>query len=411
MIKKISAVVLALVLCLSVIVVPVSALDLADGMNVAFELKWDKEYYSAGETATLSVYMKVTDDMQLGTGSILIGLNSAQISQADNTISDIKDKAVASDLWNSFWKDPASSTVSWLPSAMVSQVQAANTETENALYDHYMKIVIARNTTGGWHENATTLKYGLPGADINALADADEPIISFSYVVAADVADGTALNAAITEGSVNAKTAQTAFKYIKAPGASTTANVATTAFDVTAATATATIGEATPELTIVKDKTQINFDPDQNGYYEGTFAIRQFVEFDNLLDVFGTPAEAKDGADGTGLTEVGFVYATTDKYNKTDALAVIDDNTESGTYGAYTLDNDAYISTTAKAGSYVMGYTVKNISDKSVSLTILAYAKYEVNGKEAIATKEIAGDYSDIYSTYESKIPPVKPEA
>ena len=58
-----------------------------------------------------------------------------------------------------------------------------------------------------------------------------------------------------------------------------------------------------------------------------------------------------------------------------------------------------------------MGYTVKNIADKSVSLTILAYAKYVVNGEEAIATFEIAGDYSDIYSTYESKIPPVKPEA
>ena len=238
MVKKISAIILAFVLCLSAMIVPTMAAELADGMNIAFELKWDKDAYEPGETATLSVYMNASEALQLGTGSFIIGLNSAQIAQADNSVDDIKAKAVGSDLWNSFWKEPANATVSWLTSAIVSKVQAQNTDEENALYDQYMKIVIARNTSSGWHENASDLKYGLPGADINAL---EEPIITFSYVVSADIESGTKLNAAITSGSTTCSPAQTAFKYIKAPGASTTANVAATTFDLSAAVATATV--------------------------------------------------------------------------------------------------------------------------------------------------------------------------
>lgn len=407
MIKKISAIVLALVLCLSVVVMPASAIELADGMNIAYELKWDKEYYSAGETATLNIYMNVADDLQIGNGSLIIGLNSSVITQDNNAPADVLANSVSCDLWNSYYKGlgnaSTQASVAWLATTIAPRVQALNTEAENALYDHYFKITIAKMATNDYGADN---KSGLVGSDINAV---DGPIMSLSFVVADDLADGTAINAGVTSGSLTCSPKQTTYKYYKNPGAATTtADVDAATFDLSAAKATATVGKATPDLTIVKDKTQINFDVDGNKLYEGKFAIRQFVEFDNLLDVFGTLAEAKDGADGTGLTEVGFVYATTDSYNKTDALAVIDAGASSG---AYTLDNDAYISTTSKANSFVMGYTVKNIADKSVSLTILAYAKYVVNGKEAIATKEIAGDYSDIYSTYESKIPPVNPEA
>ena len=397
MIKKISAIVLALVLCLSVVVMPASAIELADGMNIAYELKWDKEYYSAGETATLNIYMNVADDLQIGNGSLIIGLNSSVITQDNNAPADVLANSVSCDLWNSYYKGlgnaSTQASVAWLATTIAPRVQALNTEAENALYDHYFKITIAKMATNDYGADN---KSGLVGSDINAV---DGPIMSLSFVVA----DDTAIKVGVPSGSF-AKN-YTYYKAFSNPGNATTkANVVS----ATAGYTTATIGAATPDLTIVKDKTQINFDVDGNKLYEGKFAIIQFVEFDNLLDVFGTLAEAKDGADGTGLTEVGFVYATTDSYNKTDALAVIDAGASSG---AYTLDNDAYISTTSKANSFVMGYTVKNIADKSVSLTILAYAKYVVNGKEDIATFEIAGDYSDIYSTYESKIPPVNPEA
>ena len=389
MIKKISAIVLALVLCLSVVVMPASALDLGSA-EIGYEIKLDKEFYSAGDTAIVSVYINAKDTYELGTGLLMIGMSSAVFAQADNATSDISATAVGNETMQTFWKTPDLFTYAWASPAQISAVSGSNSEAENAMYDQYLRITIARATGTDYGT-----KNGLPAADLNADA---EPFMQFELKVAEGVADGTVINVGIP-GGVLAKN-QTYVNYYKSPGTATTiAKISNTGAVSNAATAT--VGKATPELTIVKDKTQINFDPDQNGYYEGKFAIRQFVEFDNLLDVFGTAVEAKDGADGTGLTEVGFVYATTDKYNKTDALAVIDAGASSG---AYTLDNDAYISTTAKAGSYVMGYTVKNIADKSVSLTILAYAKYVVDGEEDIATFEIAGDYSDIYEQFESKI-------
>ena len=458
MIKKISAIVLALVLCLSVVVVPVSAVELGDAKQ-AFEVKFDKEYYSAGDTAVVSVYVKAAEGYEIGASYLTIGLNSAVFPQGENSTTDIKASLVTNGVGSTHFKDPATfSTVQWATSGQVSGMTSSNTADENALYDQYIRISLNKNT-----EDGTGTKNGFPAAELN---NDEDPIIQFELDVATGLADGTAINAAVTTGSISKGLSY--IGYYSAPGSSTQTKKFTVA-DSTTVAATATIGAATPTytvtykdgdtvlekfadveegkptptisdptkdgfffkgwspavaetvtadatyvaewipaLTIAKDKTQINFDVDGNKLYEGTFAIRQFVEFDNLLDVFGTAAEATNGADGTGLTEIGFVYATTDSYKKADALAVIDAGASSG---AYTLDNDAYISTTSKANSFVMGYTVNNIADASVSLTILAYAKYVVNGEEAIATIEIAGDYSDIYSTYESKIPPVNPEA
>lgn len=414
MVKKISAIVLALVLCLSVVVLPVSAAgfgdgySLPDGAQIAFKVELDKEYYSAGDTATVSIYVVADESLEFGAGAIAVGFNTAVFNTTDNTAATIKASATSTELYGTYYKTANQSSWGLLTGTTNTQIKkiiANNTAEENTLYDAYAKITVGRNMSGT-HENAASNKNGIYGSEISSTS---EPLITFKLKVAADVADGTAINVGITSGSVSSAAGQTYFKVFSDPGNATTAvNTDETTTDMSSLVTTATVGEATPDLTIVKDKTQINFDVDGNKLYEGTFAIRQFVEFDNLLDVFGTLAEAKDGADGTGLTEVGFVYATTDSYNKTDALAVIDAGASSG---AYTLDNDAYISTTSKANSFVMGYTVKNIADKSVSLTILAYAKYVVNGEEAIATIEIAGDYSDIYSTYESKIPPVNPEA
>lgn len=415
MVKKISAIILALVLCLSVVVLPVSAAGFADdyalpdGAQMAFRIELDKEYYSAGDMATVSIYFVGDESLEFGAGAISIGVNTAVFNATDNTTTTIKQSATSSDAYNSFYKPAKSSTWSFLTSTTntnFKKIANNSTAEENAMYNAYVKLVIARDLNNSTHENGQSNMNGIYGYD---LSSASEPIVTFKLKVASGVADGTVINVGIPSGSYTTAAKQTYMNYYSDPGnATTTTTLVDSLVDMSDCKLTATIGAATPELTIVKDKTQINFDPDQNGYYEGKFAIRQFVEFDNLLDVFGTLAEAKDGADGTGLTEVGFVYATTDSYNKTDALAVIDAGASSG---AYTLDNDAYISTTSKANSFVMGYTVKNIADKSVSLTILAYAKYVVNGEEAIATFEIAGDYSDIYSTYESKIPPVNPEA
>jgi hypothetical protein len=239
MIKKISAIILALVLCLSVMVVPASAaVELGDA-QISFSLEWDKESYSAGETAILSVYMDADDALSLATGSFLIGLNSAVFSPDVNTQDALREGSTTAEWFNAWYID-ASLQTSILASTVVPKVQAANTAEENELYDWYVKYTAGKNT-GGWHENTGTTKAGFNGYDFNP----DEPIITYTLIVNEDVADGTAVNAAITSGSVKSTPTQTAWKYYKNPGnATTTANVAKTSIDVSQTVVTATVGEA-----------------------------------------------------------------------------------------------------------------------------------------------------------------------
>lgn len=412
MIKKISAIVLALVLCLSIVVVPTSAAGfedgytLADGMDIAFKLEWDKEYYSAGDTAYLSVYMKVTDDMQLGTGSIAIGFNSAVFSTTDNPDADMKANAVNSDLWLSFWKASSATSSAWSKSTIVTKIEAANTDAETAAYDQYYKILFARNTSDGTHENACDTKYGLPGSDINADS---EPIIVLALKVRDDVADNTKVSASVTTGTINGSPAQTAFKYIKNPGATTTANVATTAFDNSDATTTdSIIGEAPVDLILGSaNREQIKFDKATDGTYAGTFAYRTFVELVNLEEVFGDAASADDTdagkADNTYIVEAGYVV-TAGTLDESGAKAYVEGT--GSLPSSHVADDAAYISTSYISGKYVMALTVTNIpkDSKTASLGGLAYVKYMQNGTEKVAYFTITSKtFSDLYDTYYDK--------
>lgn len=255
MVKKISAVLLALVLCFSVVVMPASAAgfasdyDLASGMNTAYKLEWDKTSYNPGDTAYLRVYMRVADGYELSTGNIAIGFNSSVITKADNPVATIKANAVASEAWTAYWKAPASCTVSWLPSSILSKIQKANTAEENALYDQYMKIVIGRDTSTGTGEFATDNTHGVPAAEINALGAT--PLITFAYKVSKSVAPGTELKAAITSGTLTSAPAQTTYKYMANAGVNNSTGDMT-GFDVSAAVATATVGAAGPALAKAK---------------------------------------------------------------------------------------------------------------------------------------------------------------
>ena len=239
MVKKISAIFLALVLCLSVMVVPASAtVELGDA-QVAFALEWDKEYYSSGDTATLSVYMDAADDLSFYTGNITIGLSEG-ISMDDNPIDDVKANSVTADWFRAYYKG-ADTNSAWLTTASIlTNLKKANTDEENATYTTYLKYQLAKDSAGT-HANTGVNNDGFLGSDFVT----DEPIVTFSFVVG-DVADGTELKASITKGTYSmtpAATAVTAMKYYKSPGSATTsANLAATAFDNSQAVATATVG-------------------------------------------------------------------------------------------------------------------------------------------------------------------------
>lgn len=396
MIKKISAVVLALVLCLSVIVVPASAVkaELGSG-KMAFALEWDKASYSAGDTAYLSVYMNAEEATPLFTGSFLIGLNSSVFTQADNPIATVKANATTSDLFASYWKD-AATNLSWLASTVVTRVQGANTEAENALFDQYLKFTAAKNIAGS-HANAGNNKDGFYGSEFT-----DEPIMTIALKVAADIPDGTAVNAAITSGSTTCSPAQTAWKYYSNPGnATTAANIAAADFNIANATATATVGEVASSI-VKFSKAQIRFqgigaDKDKTNY-KNAFDVRTVAAISqaDFNATFTDEANAK-----AKITDFGFVYAA--KSNVADfsvdtAKAVA----EGGSAENYVKKSVTYMQHAGDGADYIFTCLIENIDDidetKADGVNCLAYVCFD--GTYYYFDAAASVDFGALYNTH-----------
>ena len=234
MIKKISAIILALVLCLSVMVVPVSAAAELNGTEVAFALEWDKEYYKPGDTATLYLYLAVEDATELYTGVVTIGLNSAFISQDDN---DPASCIEGSDVCNSFYKDPTQTTAA-SQTAYQTKIESKNTAEENETYDWYIRTALNINSSGD-HPNVSSKTNGLAGSEI----DPSVPFLTYTFTVSASAPDGEAIPAGMTSGSISCSPKQLYFKEYTNPGSTTKADIAAAQYDISAAVATATVGE------------------------------------------------------------------------------------------------------------------------------------------------------------------------
>lgn len=388
MVKKISALVLALVLCLSVVVVPASAgVDLGDD-TFAIALEWDKSSYKAGDTAYLSVYADGADDMSFYTGTITFGVSSTVFDPAVHTTEYLKENTETADWFNTYYKAAADGAISHLAATVANNVTAANTAEEKALYDWYVKIGFAKNSAGS-HENVSTTKNGFYGSDFNP----DEPLMVIAFTVREDVADGTAVRAAVTSGTFlkpSATAPSTGIKYYKNPGnATTTANVASSAIAIAQADTKATNGEvvigeevAASIVNPLRDG-QIRFH--KNGTaYAGSFDVRALAvisgaDFDAT---FGDIATAK-----TMISEIGFVFAqganvTAPSMDAVKALV------ENGTAAAgYTKKTVNYISTSVDEGNYVFSCIATDIPDaeKNNSLVAVGYIAYTVDGETVYA--------------------------
>ena len=388
MVKKISALVLALVLCLSVVVVPASAgVDLGDD-TFAIALEWDKSSYKAGDTAYLSVYADGADDLSFFTGTITFGVSSSVFDPAVHTTAYLKENTETADWFNSYYTAAADGAISQLAASVANNVTAANTAEEKALYDWYVKIGFAKNGSG-WHENTSNTKDGFYGSDFNP----DEPLMVIAFTVREDVADGTAVRAAVTSGTFLKPTAtapSTGIKYFKTPGSSTTkVNVSADAIAISQADTMNTNGEVVigeeVAASIVKPLRdgQIRFH--KNGTaYAGSFDVRALAvisgaDFDAT---FTDIATAK-----TMISEIGFVFAqganvTAPSMDAVKALV------ENGTAAAgYTKKTVNYISTSVDEGNYVFSCIATDIPDaeKNNSLVAVGYIAYTVDGETVYA--------------------------
>lgn len=403
MIKKISAIVLALVLCLSVVVLPASAAGfpgdytLAEGKSIAYKIELDKASYKAGDTVTVNVYLNVESVDQIHTGSMLFAVNSDLFDiTTTNTANNVKATAVGNATYNSFYNDPTGLVWSWQAAAIKTRVQTASTAEENATYNEYLKVVLTRNTSGS-HPNAGLNTAGLPGADVNADTD---PFLSFKLVLKDSIPDGTAVKVAIVSGAIKSTPAQTAFKVFD-NGATTNTSPATSAYDVSQAIGTATVGSAASSI-LNPLKSQIRFDKNADNTYAGTFAVRQLavVSKADFENAFGTTVEAQKAA----IAEVGYVFARTSTVATFDvaaAKALIENGTAAAGYTKLTVD---YITTKADLvgeGNYGFSCIVANIpdADNGDGISALAYIKGNDGTFHYYPAAELTS-FNTLYNTY-----------
>lgn len=386
MVKKISALVLALVLCLSVVVVPASAgVELGDD-TFAIALEWDKSSYQAGETAYLSVYADGADDMSFYTGTITFGVSSDVFDPNVHTTAYLKENTETAEWFNAYYKAAADGAISQLAASVANNVTAANTAEEKELYDWYVKIGFAKNSAGS-HPSVSTTKEGFYGSDFNP----DEPIMVIAFTVREDVADGTAVRAAVTSGTFlkpSATAPSTGIKYYKNPGnATTTANVSSSAIAISQADTINTNGEVVigeeTAASIVNplegSRGQIRF-PKVDGVYGGKFDIRALAEIkgDAFDATFGDQATAKEM-----ISEIGFVFATGSNVSAPSMDDVKNVVENGGTAAGYNKKVVNYISTSMSPGNYVFSCMVADIPDaqQNNSLVAIGYIIYtDANG-------------------------------
>lgn len=412
MIKKISAVLLALVLCFSVVVLPVSAAGfgsdytLADGKRIAYKVEFDKDHYSAGDTVTVNVYLNVNSNTQIHTGSMAFGVNSAVFDKTVNDAATVKATATANDTYNSFYNEISGLNWAWQKDAIVTRVSAANTADENAAYDQYLKVVFTRNLSGS-HENANKNTAGLPGDDVNA---DKAPFFSFKLKIRDDVADGTPINIAITTGTIGSKPAQTAYKAFL-DGATTNESPAITAYDVSAAVATATVGTPAPAgPAVTKAKSQVKMTATSATKVADEFSFRVISKIsDSDWDTYFKNTGVA-GATTDYITAVGMVaYKGAAAFDAETAKKVVA-GTPATDYSAAKTDYISKVSDTADAE---FGAIIKaKHSTLTNDVTYMGFVQYvDASGNaqtifyETAGTAALSTDYDNIVSKYLKAFP------
>lgn len=410
MVKKISAVLLALVLCFSVVVLPVSAAGfdsdytLADGKRIAYKVELDKDHYSAGDTVTVNVYLNVDSNTQIHTGSMAFGVNSAVFDTTENAAATVKATATSNETFSSFYNEISGLNWAWQKAAIITRINTASTPEEQAAYDQYLKVVFTRNLSGS-HENAGKNTAGLPGDDVNADS---APFFSFQLKVRDDVADGTPINIAITSGTIGSSPAQTAFKAFL-DGSTSNVSPAISTYDVSAAVATATVGAAGPAVT--KAKSQVKMTPTSATTVADEFSFRVIS---TITDADWDAYFANTGvADATTsyITAVGMVaYKGTDGFDADTAKAVVAGTKTDANYAAATTD---YISKAGDDADATFGAVVLlNHSTFTTDMTYMGFVQYvDASGNaqtifyETAGTAALSSNYNNIVSAYLAAYP------
>ena len=412
MVKKISAVLLALVLCLSVVVLPTTAAgfeedyQFADGKRIAYKLELDKANYNPGDTVTVHVYVRTDEGLELHTGSMLFGMNTALVDQtaAENVANTLRTTATGNDMFMSYYTDPATINWAWQRDVIIQRVEATNTAEENELYDEYLKVVFTRNRAGT-HANAGSNTAGLPAADI---ASDSAPFLTFQFKLRDDIPAGTPLNIAITSGSITSTPAQTAYQSYT-DGNTRPAAIPQANYDVSAAVATATVGTPVAAGPVVaKSRAQVKMTATSDTTVADAFTFRVISTITDA-DWDAYFANTAAGGDTSAIQRLGFVaYKGTEGFDMETAKAVAQGTPTEGYEVAWTDyvqkaddSSDAYFGarleiTSAETRSDVTYVGVVEYLDAEGQT---AYAFYDAAGQALLNTNydTIVEDYLATY--------------
>lgn len=410
MVKKISAVILALILCLSVMVLPATAAGFddsytfADGIGSAFKIELDKTSYNAGDIVTVNVYARFADETrELKSGSMMFGVNSAQIDKADSFNASIT-TATANATWDAYWKTPESTQFAWQANAtIINRVTAACT-TDAGVYDTLLKVAMAQDVN-----KVTDTKHGVSAADLNADTD---PFLSFQLKLRDDLADGTVVTIGMPTGGVLATPAQTTIQFFTNPGNATTGKAdAAATYDVTEAAATFTIGEEASEGPVVaKSKAEVKMTPNSATTVEDAFTFRvTSVITDADWDTYFANTGA-EGATTNAITALGFVaYKGTEGFDMDTAKAVAGGAAADG----YEAATTTYVQKADDASDAYFGARIEISSAATRSdATYIAFVEYlDADGQPATAFYEASyqallnTNYATIVSAYLAQFP------
>lgn len=401
MIKKISAIVLALVLCLSVVVMPASAYSLGASSEVAYVIELDKDKYEAGESVTVNLYLYGKSGLEFGTGAIVIGMNSALFDMAENVIDDVKGGSTCSDLMASYYKSSESLSWAWQTNATVlTNISNGNTADENAMFDQYIKFTLARNTAGT-HDNAGSNKNGLPTDEINADSEAGVAFVSFSLKLKDEIEDGTEINFGIPTGSMPKN--YTYMNYYKTPGTATTVVKTTAATSEIVNSTSAQIGAAFefPVFTIADGSNAIRFEKNADKSYANKVSVRTMAKIPAADLQAATGATSNDDIEAK-IVKVGFVYApTTTTFNAADAQTVA----RGGSVAGYKYAEVSYIQNAGTTYNFSCLVEVQDADIAAADFNVYAFIELDfgANGtqyyfsaaKDAISSKALYNAHND----------------
>lgn len=397
MIKKISAAFLALVLCLSVVVLPASAAGLDDyefeaGKSVAFKVEFDKATYNPGDTVRVSLYMKIADlDAQIKSGYIVLGFDE-NVFDAEASEANIPKSAVACDAWEGYWED-ANSTANWgylgANATILKNINAARTEDEMYM-NKYIRFALAKSV-----EKVVDDTYGVLATDINEQG----PFVSFDMKLRDDVAPGTEIKMAVPNASITMKPAQTVINYLTNIGVKNTGKAyAATTYDNGGNTVTTIAGSATILSPI---GSQIRFNT-ENDVYAGNFdyRYRAVISGADFAETFGSEDDAKEM-----ITDIGFVFAEgTDAFTMAQAKDVVENGSD---VAGVTKKAVSYIQN--RGSDYMFTCLITGITDKTKSCTVLAYVGIDTDADGVADTFSyyptvVSSSFEALYDQYKSNV-------